>query len=73
MKENIMNVENNDLLGVESIFNVQLGDFVRVQQRIEVEGKESIQLGQPYELRYYNFNNFISAVKSGLKFTKVEK
>lgn len=68
-----MNVENNELLGVESIFNVQLGDFVRVQQRIEVEGKESIQLGQPYELRHYNYRNFMSAIQSGLKFIKVVK
>jgi hypothetical protein len=67
------NNQNSDLLGVESIFIVQLGDFVRVEQEIEVEGKKHTELGKPYEIRYYNIQNFINAVQSGRKFVKVEK
>jgi len=67
------NQENNELLGVGSIFSVQLGDFVRVEQEIEVEGKKHTELGKPYEIRYYNIQNFINAVQSGRKFVKVEK
>lgn len=67
------NQENNELLGVESIFSVQLGDFVQVEQEIEVEGKKHTELGKPYEIRYYNIQNFINAVQSGRKFVKVEK
>jgi len=67
------NQENNELLGVESIFLVQLADFVRVEQEIEVEGKKHTKLGKPYEIRYYNIQNFINAVQSGRKFVKVEK
>ena len=67
------NQENNELLGVESIFSVQLGDFVRVEQEIEVEGKKHTELGKRYEIRYYNIQNFINAVQSGRKFVKVEK
>jgi len=67
------NNQNSDLLGVESIFIVQLGDFVRVEQEIEVEGKKYTELGKPYEIRYYNIQNFINAVQSGRKFVKVER
>lgn len=67
------NQENNELLGVESIFSVQLGDFVQVEQEIEVEGKKHTELGNPYEIRYYNIQNFINAVQSGRKFVRVEK
>lgn len=67
------NQENNELLGVESIFFVQLGDFVRVEQEIEVEGKKHTELGNPYEIRYFNIQNFYNAVQSGRKFVRVEK
>lgn len=62
----------NKLKGIESIFEINPGIKVRVEQEIEINGVKKLQLGPVYEVKSYNWRNFVTAIESGKKFMVVE-
>ena len=58
----------NKLKGIESIFEINPGVKVRVEQEIEINGVKKLQLGPVYEVKSYNLRNFVTAIESGKKF-----
>lgn len=62
----------SELKGVESIFEIQVGDYIQVEQEIEVNGQKQRKLGQPFEVRQYNYQNIVLSIQSGRKFKVVQ-
>lgn len=65
-------MENEELKGIKSIFEIKTGTKVRVEQEIEIDGVKKMQLGPVYEVKSYNWRNFVTAIESGRKFMVVE-
>jgi hypothetical protein len=59
--------------GLESIFDLQVGVKIQVQQEIEdSKGKYYDYSNPPFVIAYHNFDNIIKTIESGRKFRVIE-